>query len=92
MKKTALLLAATMVFSPVASIAQDAEPPAQASDEAPAAEADDDDRMICKRTQIIGSKFKKKICGTKDDWDQMAQRGQDAASLMQTKRGFEPGN
>ena len=92
MKKTALLLAASLVFAPIASIAQDAEPSAQASDEASEAEEEDEDRMICKRTQIIGSKFKKKICGTKDDWDQMAQRGQDAASLMQTKRGFEPGN
>ena len=49
--------------------------------------------MICKRTAIVGSKFKKKLCGTKEYWDRMAQNAKDATLEFQTRGwGVEPGN
>ena len=85
MKKTAIALAATLLVAPIAASAQDARPAA--------GEEGDDERMFCKRTAIIGSKFKKKLCGTKEYWDRMAQNAKDATLEFQTRGwGVEPGN
>ncbi|MXO52205.1 hypothetical protein GRI42_12900 [Erythrobacter gaetbuli] len=91
MKKTAIALAVTLLMAP-AAYAQDAEP--AAGDTAATTAADDgEERVICKRTSIVGSKFKKKMCGTKADWDRMAQNSKDATREFQTRgRGVEPGN
>ncbi|MEO1475331.1 MAG: hypothetical protein AAFS13_03030 [Pseudomonadota bacterium] len=43
---------------------------AQAADETVVAEAEEE-RVICKNTQVIGSNFKKRICGTQAEWDEM---------------------
>ena len=92
MKKTAIALAATLLVAPVAASAQDAQP-AAGETAAAASEDGDDERMICKRTAIVGSKFKKKLCGTKEYWDRMAQNAKDATREFQTRgRGVEPGN
>lgn len=44
------------------------------------AAAEGEEEQICKRTAIVGSKFKRKICGTKAHWDNVA-----AASRQQTR-------
>ena len=100
MKTTGFALAAALVCSPLA--AQDAgeqgtkEQVSEASEEAvqeEAVEADDKDKIICRRTAIVGSKFKKKLCGTQEMWDSMAARGRDATAEFQRKgRGIRQGN
>ncbi len=71
-----------------------AEATAQAAEQVEeVAEVDEDkDKIICKRTAVIGSKFKKKICGTKEQWATMHNRGEDSTREMQRRRGFEPAN
>ena len=44
------------------------------------ASAEGEEEQICKRTAIVGSKFKRKICGTKEHWNNVA-----AASRQQTR-------
>lgn len=52
-----------------------------------------EDKIICRRTAVVGSKFKKRICGTKKQWEEMARRGQDnALEFQQRGNGFEPVN
>lgn len=54
-------------------------------------EANDDDKIICKRTAVIGSKFKKKICGTKKQWETLQNRGTEQTRDMQRRgKGLEP--
>ena len=89
MKKFTLVFAAGLMALPMTATAQDAQP--AAGDASAAKEGADEERLICKRTAIVGSKFKKKLCGTQEYWDQMAQRGKDATREFQTRgRGVEP--
>ncbi len=55
-----------------------------------ASEPDPDDKMICRRTAVIGSKFKKKICATKKQWQELSDRGSDTTREMQRRKGVEP--
>ena len=89
MKKTAIALAATLLMAP-AAYAQDAEP--AAGDTAATTAADDgEERVICKRTSIVGSKFKKKMCGTKKQWETLEARSRDAAQRAQSRgKGLDP--
>lgn len=53
--------------------------------------ASEDDKITCKRTAITGSKFKKKICGTKKDWELMAKRAEETTREFQGRgTGNEP--
>ncbi len=55
--------------------------------------ADDEDKIICRRTAVIGSKFKKKICGTKKQWETLSNRGSETTrSLQRRGKGLEPGD
>ncbi len=100
MKKFVFAAAAALVCSPLAAQdaeRQDVETAAEVSTEeaAPdeAEEAEDKDRVICRRTAVVGSKFKKKLCGTQEMWDQMSARGRDATAEFQRKgRGIRQGN
>ena len=88
MKKITLVFAAGLMALPMTAMAQDAQP---AAGETAAKDGADEERLICKRTAIVGSKFKKKLCGTQEYWDQMAQRGKDATREFQVRgRGVEP--
>lgn len=39
----------------------------------------DDNKKICKRIQSMGSRFSKKVCMTKAQWDAQREGAQDAA-------------
>ena len=89
----AILLA--MQAQPAATTqAADAKPDedAQTAEQVAQAEDAEKDKIICRRTAVIGSKFKKKICGTKEQWATMHNRGEDSTREMQRRRGFEPAN
>ena len=76
-----------------APMAADQPKTEQAATEQSAKVADDDDKIICRRTAIIGSKFKKKICGTKKQWETLANRGADTTRELQRRgKGLEPGD
>ena len=100
MKKTAFALAAALMCSPLA--AQDAgeqsteEQVAEATEDAVEAEteeASEKDKIICRRTAIVGSKFKKRMCGTQKMWDDLAARGRNATAEFQRKgRGIRQGS
>ncbi|MEM7665128.1 MAG: hypothetical protein AAF250_04680 [Pseudomonadota bacterium] len=49
------------------------------------AEADQGEKVICKRTAVVGSKFKKKVCGTKKQWEMMANSSSRAARDIQRR-------
>lgn len=48
-------------------------------------EASPDEKVICKRTAVTGSKFKKKVCGTKKQWEMMANSSSRAARDIQRR-------
>lgn len=60
-----------------------------------AAEAKEEDkeksRIICKRTAITGSKFKKRLCGTKEEWETLRRQSSDNTDEMQRRgKGVDP--
>lgn len=55
------------------------------------AESDDDDAIICRRTMITGTKFKKKLCATQSQWEALTRRSRDTTRELQKKgKGLEP--
>jgi|GEM_PF-6754474 len=55
------------------------------------ADAGKSNKVICKRTRVVGSKFNKKVCGTVDEWEAKEQQSQETAEDFQKKgRGWEP--
>lgn len=99
---TAILFVAPQATSDAKDAPVDSGEPAvqiEAADKEPetaktdVAEASDDKKVICKRTVITGSKFTKRICGTKDEWAAMTRRGRDAAAEVQRRgKGVDPVN
>lgn len=57
----------------------------EATPEPKAEEANDENRVICRRTQVIGSKFTKRICGTQAEWEELARKGQISTAEFQAK-------
>ncbi|MEM1052198.1 MAG: hypothetical protein AAGI28_08895 [Pseudomonadota bacterium] len=45
----------------------------------------DDDKVICRRTAVTGSRFKKRICATRKEWESLRVRSRDAAQEMQNR-------
>jgi hypothetical protein len=88
---SALLLAVQAQPAPETDTGAQAEATESANAEteaAPAPEAEpatDENKIICRRTQVIGSKFTKRICGTQAEWDELARKGQIAAAEFQAK-------
>ncbi len=87
-------LAATLASLLLAMQAQPAERVAvSASQDEPAEKAkdkDDKDKVICKRTAVIGSKFKKKICATQEEWETLRAQSAEETRSMQRRKGVEP--
>jgi hypothetical protein len=50
-----------------------------------------EERMICRRTATVGSKFKKKVCGTKKHWQELSRRSQGTTDELKRRgRGLSP--
>lgn len=47
----------------------------------------EDGRMICKRTQTVGSKFNKKVCATADEWAARAEADKQTVGKIQRSAG-----
>ena len=92
---TSLLASAALVFSLQAQAASDPEQDpveeteaTQTEEAAPESEAEpatDENTVICRRTQLIGSKFSKRICGTQAEWDELARKGRVSTAEFQAK-------
>ena len=88
---SALLLAVQAQAAPEGEAETEAAATETASTEteaAPTPEAEaatDENRIICRRTQVIGSKFTKRICGTQAEWDELARKGQVSTAEFQNK-------
>ena len=44
-----------------------------------------EDKMVCKRTPVTGSRFKKKVCMTQEQWDSMRDDAKSATGEFQRK-------
>ena len=60
--------------------------------ETPAPAPSPDDKVVCKRFDVIGSLVKKrKVCYTRAEWKKMNERDQDAArKFVDENRGYPP--
>lgn len=47
----------------------------------------EDGKMICKRTQAIGSKFNKKVCATAEEWEARAAADRKTTEGIQRSAG-----
>ena len=98
MKISLLVLAAFAICSPLSAQEEKVQTREAPSSEQQGAKQGSDttegaDRIICRRTAIVGSKFKKKVCGTQSDWDRIASNGQNATAEFQRRgRGIRQGN
>lgn len=88
---TSLLASAALVFSLQAQAASEPEQETevtQIEEAAPEPEAEpatEENTVICRRTQLIGSKFSKRICGTQAEWDELARKGRVSTAEFQAK-------
>ncbi|MFL0355583.1 hypothetical protein ACI5KX_03805 [Erythrobacter sp. GH1-10] len=86
-----LLVSLLLAAQPQADDAEDARDTSQTSEVAARKEVDDDDKIICRRTAVIGSKFKKRICATKEEWETLANQSRDATMRAQRRgQGLDP--
>ena len=78
---------ATVAEAPVASQATVAAASAKTTTTETGATkiAEDGSEEICKRTQVTGTRFKKKICATAAEWQAMADRARAQTSAFQNR-------
>ena len=100
---TSLLASAALVFSLQAQAASEPEQEpveeteaTQTEEAAPEPEAEhatDENTVVCRRTQLIGSKFSKRICSTRAEWAELEERNRQTARDMQPRdKCVEPVN
>lgn len=92
LKRAACLTAAMIALSACATTetsTMDATPVATAPTEATTKTAEADDRMICKKTTVVGSKFNKRVCATAAQWEARAAVDREATENIQ--RAKAPG-
>ena len=69
--------------------AEPAAPAAQVAQEEAA--VDEEDKVICRRTAVVGSRFKKRICGTAREWTTLRGESKDVTRRLQRSgRGLDP--
>ncbi|GLQ19566.1 hypothetical protein ACFFUB_14170 [Algimonas porphyrae] len=53
----------------------------------------DGDGVICKYRDVTGSNFRRKMCGTAEEWAAIEEEAKKATDRIQRRnRGFEPSN
>ena len=80
--------------APDAEAAPEAQTPVDAGENVETVEVaakDIPQKVVCKRQAIVGSKFKKRICGTEADWELLRQQSvQDAGEMQRKGKGLSP--
>ncbi len=51
-------------------------------------DADDPDKVICKREVVTGSRFSKRVCMTRGEWGEQARRTEDMARRLGENAGL----
>lgn len=46
-----------------------------------------DGKMVCKRTTVVGSNFKRKVCATQEEWDARAEADRKTTDGIQRSKG-----
>jgi hypothetical protein len=82
-----------LIFATAMSLlALDAGPASAPAAAAPAASAtsnaDDPDRVICKNQPVTGSRFIKRICMKRSDWDEQVRRTEEGRRKLGESAGF----
>lgn len=49
------------------------------------ADRPDPERMVCKSTPVIGTRFPAKVCKTRQEWDRQSQGGKDTLDEFQRR-------
>lgn len=90
------LLLATQAQPTETTKAADEPPESVEAAEVPPVEEvkkDRGDEIVCRRETVVGSKFKKKICATRAEWQSLAERGRDTTLEFQRRgKGVDPVN
>lgn len=84
LNRTACLTVALFALSACATT--QTAPESAASDAAQVtsqASAEPEEELICKMTPVVGSKFKRKLCGTEDQWAAATRLGRSFAASVQ---------
>jgi hypothetical protein len=90
---TPLVLAAalTMLAANDASNPAAAPPPKPAASAAPSAPAakpaDDPDKVVCREEPVTGSRFTRRICMTKAEWDDHEKQSHDLMNHLDQQSG-----
>lgn len=89
MRKFGTLPMAALIFMASVSTAQQPVPvaPSATSGAASAAKHAPVEKLICRTEETTGSRFSKKVCHTKSEWDAMSADG--AAALEASRRPQE---
>lgn len=54
-------------------------------------ETKDENKRVCRRVAVIGSRMKKKVCASRKEWDEMAESSRKSTENIQ-RRGQVPGS
>lgn len=81
-----VLLSSTTTLADATSTAAPAAQPAAA----PAATASNDQQLVCRYVAVQGMIVKRKVCKTKDEWDNLRHSGQRDIEKMQ-QAGYQQG-
>lgn len=50
-----------------------------------------DNEVVCRRTQVIGSRFTRRVCATRKEWADLAKRSRETTGEIQRRgAGLEP--
>ena len=72
-------------------VAQELVDPSETA-QASAIEPGDPDEVICKRVQKTGTRFKEKVCATREQWANSEQYGRDTTRELQSRPIKGPNN
>lgn len=47
--------------------------------------------VICKKTSVAGTRFKRRMCATQEEWDELARRSAETTRELKGNRGSTKG-
>lgn len=53
---------------------------------------DDGNKMVCKRKAVTGTRIKKRLCYTQDQWDRIEQQSREMANDIKSLGGIDSTN
>lgn len=80
-----VLASAALAFQSGGTPAAEAPAPGQAR----AVEAGEE--LVCKKTALAGSKFKKRLCATAEEWERLARHAEETTQELQRTRASKKG-